>query len=195
MSSNIRAAEVLRVAHRLFSQRPDWVSFFRDVLGLGGIVRQMYPTAHDLTEFEKTAEYSEVQQMLAKLRVDGPPVPEDTEPTRTITIRLPKSLHEFLQVEAHEKCTSMNQLCISKLVQWLDPDLITFKNKTRQEKAKQPQVQPLSLFFDLEDFESSDIVQVLELLSDLYRTIGGDKLEIKATGLAGGIMALEPTGG
>jgi hypothetical protein len=44
-----------------------------------------------------------------------------------ITVRLPKSLHEFLQVEAHEKCTSMNQLCISKLVQWLDSDLAASK--------------------------------------------------------------------
>jgi hypothetical protein len=55
-------------------------------------------------------------------------VPEDKEPTRVITVRLPKSLHEFLQVEAHEKCTSMNQLCISKLVQWLDSDLAASKN-------------------------------------------------------------------
>ena len=67
--------------------------------------------------------------MLAKLRVEGPPVPEDKEPTRVITVRLPKSLHEFLQVEAHEKCTSMNQLCISKLVQWLDSDLAASKQE------------------------------------------------------------------
>jgi predicted HicB family RNase H-like nuclease len=120
--------EVIKVAHTLFSQKPDWVTFFREVLGLGGIVRQMYPTTHDLTEFEKTAEYGEIQQMLAKLRVEGPPVPEEKEPTRVITVRLPKSLHEFLQVEAHEKCTSMNQLCISKLVQWLDSDLAASKS-------------------------------------------------------------------
>src|SRR5262245_60610947 len=119
--------EVIRVAQTLFHQKPDWVTFFREVLGLGGIVRQMYPSAAALTEFEKTTEYGEIQQMLAKLRVEGPPVPEDKEPTRVITVRLPKSLHEFLQVEAHEKCTSMNQLCISKLVQWLDSDLAASK--------------------------------------------------------------------
>ena len=119
--------EVIRVAQTLFHQNPDWVTFFREVLGLGGIVRQMYPSAAALTEFEKTAQYAEIQQMLAKLRVEGPPVPEDKEPTRVITVRLPKSLHEFLQVEAHEKCTSMNQLCISKLVQWLDSDLAASK--------------------------------------------------------------------
>jgi predicted HicB family RNase H-like nuclease len=119
--------EVIRIAQTLFHQNPDWVTFFREVLGLGGIVRQMYPSAEALTEFEKTDQYAEIQQMLAKLRVEGPPVPEDKEPTRVITVRLPKSLHEFLQVEAHEKCTSMNQLCISKLVQWLDSDLAASK--------------------------------------------------------------------
>ncbi len=122
--------EVIRIAQTLFHQNPDWVTFFREVLGLGGIVRQMYPSAAALTEFEKTTEYAEIQQMLAKLRVEGPPVPEDKEPTRVITVRLPKSLHEFLQVEAHEKCTSMNQLCISKLVQWLDSDLAASKQTT-----------------------------------------------------------------
>jgi len=120
--------EVIRVAQTLFHQNPDWVTFFREVLGLGGIVRQMYPSAGALTGVEKTEQYAEIQQMLAKLRVEGPPVPEDKEPTRVITVRLPKSLHECLQVEAHEKCTSMNQLCISKLVQWLDSDLAASKN-------------------------------------------------------------------
>src|SRR5262245_59215020 len=130
--------EVIRVAQTLFHQKPDWVTFFREVLGLGGIVRQMYPSAAALTEFEKTTQYAEIQQMLAKLRVEGPPVPEDKEPTRVITVRLPKSLHEFLQVEAHEKCTSMNQLCISKLVQWLDSDLAASKGAAASNGAAAP---------------------------------------------------------
>jgi predicted HicB family RNase H-like nuclease len=133
--------EVIRVAQTLFHQNPDWVTFFREVLGLGGIVRQMYPTAEALTEFEKTSQYGEIQQMLAKLRVEGPPVPEDKEPTRVITVRLPKSLHEFLQVEAHEKCTSMNQLCISKLVQWLDSDLAASKTGGSNGQASKPPMQ------------------------------------------------------
>jgi predicted HicB family RNase H-like nuclease len=134
--------EVFRSAQTLFHQNPDWVTFFREVLGLNGIVRQMYPSAQALTEFEKTPEYAEVQQMLAKLRVEGPPVPEDKEPTRVITVRLPKSLHEFLQVEAHEKCTSMNQLCISKLVQWLDSDLAASKSGSTPATSGSPAQKP-----------------------------------------------------
>ncbi len=39
-----------------------------------------------------------------------------------ITVRLPKSLHEALRVEAHEHRTSMNKLCISKLLQFIDAE-------------------------------------------------------------------------
>ena len=41
------------------------------------------------------------------------------EPTRVITVRLPESLHEALKAEASDHNTSMNKLCISKLLQVL----------------------------------------------------------------------------
>lgn len=143
-----RSQEVFRVAQSLFHQKPDWVTFFREVLGVEGIVRQMYQSPQALAEFEKTPEYNEIQLMLAQLRVNGPAVPEDKEPTRVITVRLPKSLHEFLNAEAHEKHTSMNQLCISKLVQWLDSNLATSKlsdnGSAKARRRKEMQDEPLT---------------------------------------------------
>jgi predicted HicB family RNase H-like nuclease len=41
-----------------------------------------------------------------------------------ITVRLPKSLHESLRAEAHDRKTSMNQLCISKLLQVIDAEMV-----------------------------------------------------------------------
>ena len=73
---------------------------------------------------EQSGEYAEIQQMLAKLRERGGSPPDASEPTRVITVRLPKSLHESLRTEAHEKRTSMNKLCISKLLQMVDEQLI-----------------------------------------------------------------------
>lgn len=116
--------EVLRVANDLYRQTPDWVTFFREVLGLNGIVRQVYPRAEEMAEFERTEEYCEIQQMLAKLRNRGGAKPSDVEPTTVITVRLPKSLHDSLRAEAHERRTSMNKLCISKLLQVVDGQLI-----------------------------------------------------------------------
>jgi len=40
----------------------------------------------------------------------------DDETTRIITVRVPRSLHAALQTEAHDEETSMNQLCITKLL-------------------------------------------------------------------------------
>ena len=37
-----REAKVYRVAAELYRQDPDWVTFFREVLGVEGIIRQVF---------------------------------------------------------------------------------------------------------------------------------------------------------
>ena len=111
---------VHRKAYELFSQSPDWVTFYREILGLHGVVRQNYGSKEALAQFERSDCYAAIQQMLTKLRERTTVQPNPPEPTRIITVRLPKSVHEALRVEAHEHCTSMNKLCISKLVQFID---------------------------------------------------------------------------
>ena len=120
----VKRQEVHRIASELYKQQPDWVTFFRKVLGVDGIARQLFTTAQEMTMLEQSGEYAEIQQMLAKLRERGGSPPDASEPTRVITVRLPKSLHESLRTEAHEKRTSMNKLCISKLLQMVDGQLI-----------------------------------------------------------------------
>lgn len=116
--------EVYRIAKDLFRQDPDWVTFFREVLGLEGVVRKAYPNPEDVTEFERTTEYQEIQTMLARLRERGDGKPPMVEPTRVITVRMPKSLHDALRAESHARHTSMNKLCIAKLLQPVDESLI-----------------------------------------------------------------------
>jgi predicted HicB family RNase H-like nuclease len=113
-------------ANELFQGQSDWSVFFREVLGVNGIVHQLYPDADAYAEFQETREYTELQQMLAKLRDRNgqrQPPPAD-EITRVITVRLPKSLHTSLKNEAHARKTSMNSLCISKLLQTIDEEMI-----------------------------------------------------------------------
>ncbi len=57
--------------------------------------------------------------MVAGLRGRKIPGNNSNEPTRVITVRLPESLHEALKAEASDHNTSMNKLCISKLLQVL----------------------------------------------------------------------------
>jgi predicted HicB family RNase H-like nuclease len=111
-------------AMELFEKDTDWATFFREVLGVNGIVHRTYPTPESLAEFERTPQHQDIQQMLTKLREKNAEVPADVEPTRVITVRLPKSLHEALRAEAHTRQTSMNQLCISKLLQIIEQQFV-----------------------------------------------------------------------
>ena len=115
-----KEADVKRIADQLFAEGPDWVTFYREVLGPRGIVRHTFPTREMFAAFKQTDSYQEILRMLAILREQGPAALETAEPTRVITVRLPKSLHDSLKDEAYEHRTSMNKLCISKLLQFID---------------------------------------------------------------------------
>ena len=114
-----------RIANEMFHQQPDWITFFREVLGVDGLLRKLFNSPEELATFEKTPEYAEIQLLLARLRERTGAAADGKEPTRVITVRLPKSLHEALKTEAHDRKTSMNQLCISKLLQVIDAELVT----------------------------------------------------------------------
>lgn len=116
--------EVYRMANELSRRRPDWVTFFREILGLDGIIRRTYRTPEALAEFERTDVYAEILGMLTRLR-ERPLDDQDVrEPVQVITVRVPRSIHDALREEAHERRTSMNQLCISKLLQSIENELI-----------------------------------------------------------------------
>ena len=116
--------EVMIAVSNLFNQGPDWVTFFRKVLGAEGIIRKSFPEPGQMAAFEQSEEFDSIQRMLAKLREQKTPEGIETEPTRVITVRMPLCLHQFLQNEAHDKRTSMNKLCISKLMQIVDEELV-----------------------------------------------------------------------
>ena len=119
-----RYEQVLTAARQLAERDLDWVTFFREVLGVDGIVRKAFPTFDELAEFEKSEQFSTIQRIIVKLREKKGTADNDTEPTRVITVRLPKSMHEYLRTEAHDLRTSMNKLCISKLLQVVEQDMI-----------------------------------------------------------------------
>lgn len=113
-----RCQRILAVGRQLYQSNPDWVTFFREILGVGGAARSVFSNS-DFVAFEKTPEFVEIQQMVAMLRNRKAAAAAVNEPTRVITVRLPESLHEALKAEANDHHTSMNRLCISKLLQVL----------------------------------------------------------------------------
>ena len=124
-----RYQQVLTTARQLAERDMDWVTYFREVLGIDGVVRKAFPTFDELCEFEKSEEYATIQRMLVKLREKKGANDCDSEPTRVITVRLPKSMHEYLRTEAHDLRTSMNKLCITKLLQMVESELVPTDSK------------------------------------------------------------------
>jgi len=114
-----RCQKILQVAKDLYQRRPDWVTFFRETLGVNGAARSVFPGQDNYLRFEQSAEYGEIQIMVANLRTAKIRGGGKDEATRVITVRLPESLHEALKKEADDHKTSMNKLCISKLLQVL----------------------------------------------------------------------------
>ncbi len=137
---------ILQTARQLYETEPDWVTFFREILGVDGIVRRQFTRLEDLTAFEKSPEFEQIQKWLVKLREQKNATDTESEPTRVITVRLPKSMHEYLRTEAHDLRTSMNKLCISKLLQVIEQDLIpterTGASTTMRKPISPPQHQP-----------------------------------------------------
>lgn len=134
--------QILAAAEKLFQSSPDWVVFFREVLGIEGLARQTFPSFDDLAAFERSEEFDQIQQMLVKLRELKQSSDSETEPTRVITVRLPKSMHEYLRTEAHDLRTSMNKLCISKLLQVIEQDKIPTEKTAPPKRRTTPAPSP-----------------------------------------------------
>ena len=117
-----QATSVLQVAERLHAMGPDWVVFFREVLGVEGIVRRSFPSATSLSHFECSPHYARIREMLDDLRNRQRERPTSREAQRVVTVRMPRSLHESLKAEADDMRVSINTLCISKLLKILDED-------------------------------------------------------------------------
>lgn len=129
------AQHIYRVAYEKYRQASNWVEFYREIFGVRGLLRQMLPIPALYHQFQKTQEYVEIQRMLAHLRERSQPIRD--EQTTVITVRIPKSLHDALVKEAHDHNTSLNQYCISKLVQLLDSRVFPPEELPPEEKPPQ----------------------------------------------------------
>ncbi len=136
-----RSQKVHQFAHNLFQSNPDWVTFFREVLGVAGAARKLFPSQQEYIAFENTEEFKRIQQMVSALRGRKGAGMNVDEPTKVITVRLPESLHEALKAEASDHNTSMNKLCISKLLQVLSQVTATQKQQVNHRSMTPPQPQ------------------------------------------------------
>src|SRR5690606_33299977 len=89
-----RPQEARRIAVEVFPEADSWVVFYREILGVDGIVRQLFQSVEEIRHWESSEEFLEVQEMLTALRSSDSGKGESVEPQRMITVRLPTSVHE-----------------------------------------------------------------------------------------------------
>ena len=131
--------EALRLAQEAFAKTGSWVVFYRELLGADGVVRKLFANPSEMRSFEESSEFAELQEMVAAMRSEDSSKGDATEPERMITIRLPKSLHDALRIEADEMNLSINKLCISKLLQRIESRFVPIQQGRRRGRRPGPQ--------------------------------------------------------
>lgn len=123
-SFEARCQQAFDIANDLFGTAPNWVCFYREMLGGSGMVHEVFTSDGELGRFLRTEQYHQIQLMLTALRSRDLPENDPNDPQRMITVRLPKSLHQAMCEEAGRMNISVNRLCISRMLQLLDPKMI-----------------------------------------------------------------------
>ncbi len=133
----LRCQQAFDVANDLFGNAPTWICFYRALLGGSGMIHNIFTDHDEFGRFLRTDQYHQIQQMLTALRSRDLPENDPNDPQRMITVRLPKSLHEAMCDEAGRLNISVNRLCISRMLQLLDPAMIPeTKSKPRGRKPR-----------------------------------------------------------
>ncbi|QDV42224.1 hypothetical protein Enr13x_20690 [Stieleria neptunia] len=127
-----RCRLTLLLAEEAFAKTGSWVVFFRQILGVDGVVRQLFGTRDELARFVAGPEFTTLHEMLAAIRSQDQTKSDAAEPERMITIRIPRSLHDVLQQESKDWGLSINKLCISKLLQAIDSRFIPEPQESRR---------------------------------------------------------------
>ena len=134
-----RCEQTLLLAEEAFAQTGSWVVFFREVLGVQGIVARLFPSKEERRRFITRSEYATLQEMLAAIRSQDQSKSDAAEPERMITIRIPRSLHEAMQEESEDCGLSINKLAISKLLQPANPRFVPEQRGRRRGRRPGPQ--------------------------------------------------------
>lgn len=135
-----RAAQVLRMAEEAFAMTGSWVVFYRTMLAPGGVVDKLYSNPTARRYFETTREFAELLEMVTAIRSQDDSSSGIHEPTRMITIRVPRSLHDATVRESEELELSINAYCVTKLLQPANPRFTPLELGNRRGRRAGPQM-------------------------------------------------------
>jgi hypothetical protein len=110
-----RARELLTRARELAQTSGlTWVEANNAIYGPGGLFARLFPNAKERAAFAKTKESRQVDRLIDGLP-EPPTGPQRREYSGKFNVRVPKSLHAALAIEAEAEGVSLNQLVVAKL--------------------------------------------------------------------------------
>jgi predicted HicB family RNase H-like nuclease len=119
-SIEARGDELLQQAKEWAKDSRDWIELHNRIFGVGGLAGQLFPTQPERTEFAKTKAFQEIQSLMDD-EYDEEPDPKhrvaEAMPRASgkFNLRIPRSLHAALILEAEDEGVSLNQLVLAKL--------------------------------------------------------------------------------
>lgn len=135
-----RGDEVMRLAQEAFAKTSSWVVFYRELLGVEGVVATLYPTQEERQYFEMQPEFLELLEIVTSLRTQDTSKMDAYEPTRMLTVRMPRSLHADVIRQSEEQGLSLNSYAITKLLQPVEKRFTPEENGGRRGRKPGPQM-------------------------------------------------------
>lgn len=124
--SQTKHAKALGAAKRLAASAADWIDLHNKLFGIGGEITRLFADESERAAFSRSPEFAEVMALLDGLKerrggraAVGPIRERLSRANGALSLRLPKSIHAALLLEAEAEGVSLNQLCLSKLVMQL----------------------------------------------------------------------------
>jgi hypothetical protein len=113
-----KARQVLEFAEAKAKEVSDWLELHFALFGVEGKASQLFPTEAERAAFLRTDERKRINKLMNTL-----PYPKKDDikelvsnANGAISVRLPRSVHAALLVEAKAEGVSLNQLCVAKLI-------------------------------------------------------------------------------
>jgi hypothetical protein len=116
MTFNDKADRIVEQAKALVPTVNTWADFATSVFGRDGLIASALPDEAERQMFLDSPQYKALSQMrLQLIKKFGAEKGGTPEKSGRFLVRIPKSLHLMLEVEAKREGVSLNQLAVSKL--------------------------------------------------------------------------------
>lgn len=117
MSIEKKSSEILERARGLAARATSWADFSNELYAPGGIVASAFPDEIQRQAFYDSEQCKQVDELLASLmrKLGVVPGAAPSDKSGKFVVRIPKTVHQKLDIEARREGVSLNQLAACKL--------------------------------------------------------------------------------